>query len=421
MTQHTSSTLNSEHATHVIGGVDVSSRQFIADPFPTYQKLLHEAPIYQDPSTGDFYISRPEDIQVILKDNKTYSSDRASSFASMLSPEQHQAVKPLIESMSRWLLFQDPPKHMPLRKIVNASLNHKLISKMESDIRRLTRMLVEEMKASGETDLIQGIAYPLPALVIAHLLEVPERDIHLIRKWSNSVAAFMGGKAGPQGALSAQTSIVDMTQYLRPFLETVKHHSSPAESENLWENLRQYQLEHPDFTDDDIIANCILLLFAGHETTTHLIANLWYRLHQFPEQLNLLIQQPELIPNAVEEGLRFDGSVHRFGRMTTQDTEIAGVLIPKGTKVFLMIGAAHRSASLYENPDDFDVRRQGIRHMGFGFGPHLCSGAALGRLEAAIAIEALLNAFPNSQLSGQPEYQDNLGIRAMKSLQFTHG
>lgn len=391
---------------------DISSNEYIANPFKTYQALLAECPVYCHPKSGDYFVSDLKYIETIFRHSESFSSDRARSFAKALPTEQYQHTKPLIDAMNRWLLFKDAPKHMPLRRIINASLNHKLVSKLEAYIEQVACKLIDEMKENNQQDLIQGLAYPLPAMIIAHLLGVPGKDIDLIKQWSDHIAHFLGAKSGPAEAIKAQKSIVDMSAYLKDLLADMPM----ADNETLVKNLKQFQQENPDFSDEDLIANCILFLFAGHETTTYLIANMWYWLQRHPEQMQWLREHPESISSALEEGIRFDGPVHRLGRMITQDVQLGEYGLKKGKKVFMLIAAAHRSEALCERPNEFDIHRPVTKHMGFGFGPHLCSGAALARLEAQVAIKIALKNFANGQVLSEPQYLPNMGLRVMKEL-----
>ncbi|WP_299494844.1 cytochrome P450 [uncultured Shewanella sp.] len=390
---------------------DLSSMNFISNPFETYRTLLQQAPIYQSPTSGHYYISKPDYIEHILKNNQAFSSDRVNTFTAALPPEQIAFIQPLINGLSKWLLFQDPPKHMPLRRIINASLKHKLLMAIEPEIKQLTQQLIQTMKQEQQNDIIQGLAYPLPALVIARLLGVPASDIHLIKKWSDDIAQFMGSTLSASSAIKAQESIIDMADYLTNIL----NNQTVCESTTVLGNIIQYQQDSSDFTLNDVIANCIMLLFAGHETTTNLISNLWQQLQSHPSQLQQLIDNPALIKPAIEESLRYDGAVHRLGRLIAKDTLIGNTLLKKGHRVFLMLGAAHRCPERYSSPDTFDIHRK-PKQLGFGFGPHICPGAALGRLEAEIAIAALIEHFPQGSIIEPPQYINNLGLRAMKSL-----
>ena len=392
--------------------IDLHSPDFIANPFPAYRWLLKHAPVYQASATGDYFVARPAYIEAIMRDNRTFLSDRTASFSSRLSEPQRDQIQPLLDSLARWLLFQDPPKHMPLRKIINAALNPKLVNHMAADIRAITRQLLSTMLAQGQDDLVQGLSYPLPALVIARLLGVPAEDIHLVKQWSDDIASFTGSRTGFDVAQRAQASVLDMSLYLQRLL----HDHANTEKPPLLDNLLQFQQQHPEFTEQDLLANCILLLFAGHETTTCLINNLWIQLQAHDDQRQALISHPQLIDNAVEEGLRFDGAVHRLGRFIQADCEIGGVRLRKGRMAYLLLGAANRSEELFNQPDTFDIRRKPVRHVGFGFGPHLCSGAALARLETAIAIAELLQQLPEGKVQTPPEYHMNLALHAVKAL-----
>lgn len=395
-----------------INSFDLTSLEMISNPYPTYDKMLSEHPIYEDHTTGKYHVFKPGYIQTILKENTCFSSDRVKWFGTSLSGDQLNKIDWLINSLSRWLLFQDPPKHMPLRKIIITSLSPKLLNSSRDYIERVSLRLVNEMIEKDQSDLIQGLAYPLPAIVISNLLGFPESDVGKIKQWSDDINAFFSRQADFELIYDTQNSVVEMSQYIKEMLNSNK----AKKDSNIIENMRLFQKENKEFTDDDLIANCITLLFAGHETTTYLIANTWYALHQNPEQLHWLRENNDKTQDAVEEGLRFDSPVQRISRVSLQDFTLDEYTIPEKREVFLMLGAANRSSELYEVPNTFDIQRKYKRNLGFGYGPHLCSGASLGRMETTIAINTLLRTFDNGRPIETPTYHHHLGIRMIKRL-----
>lgn len=390
---------------------DLASAEFVFNPYPTYRRLLNEAPIYHCEERDFYYVSGLSYVKSLFLDSRA-SSDRVKPMVANLSEAQRQAVDPLISSLSKWLLFQDPPEHTPVRKLVNQALSSKTIKLLEPDIQVVIDELIEAFSVTGRCELIQDFAYPLPAIIIALVLGVPIEDRDKIKAWSDSIARFLGDKTSLALVVKTQQDIVAMSAY---FSELVNQYRVKP-TENVISQMIRLQRAQPSFTDDHLIANCIGLIFAGHETTTNLIANTWLTLLNHPEQLELLRASPNLIDRVLEEALRFESPVQRMGRLITEPIELGGRILEAGKRVFLLIGAANRDASLIDEPDNFDILRKSARHLAFGHGIHFCSGAALGRLEAKLAITALCQRLGNPWLEHKtPQWQYNLGLRAMES------
>ncbi|PCJ36731.1 MAG: cytochrome [Moraxellaceae bacterium] len=390
---------------------DLSSHEFVSNPYPTYRRLHEESPIYWCEERKYYYVSNLEYVKSIFVDSRA-SSDRVAPMVENLSDFQRSAIEPLTSTLSKWILFQDPPKHTPLRKFIVQSLSSKVVDAIEPKIYSVVDELIDDFSQQGDFDLIQDFAYPLPAIVISILLGVPVEDRDKIKAWSDTIARFLGEKNSLSLLAKAQQDIVEMTGYFRDILD--QQRSNPKE--NVMSKMIALQQQQPELDDEHIIANCIGLIFAGHETTTHLIANTWLALQQHPDQLSLLRENPDLIESAIEESLRYESPVQRMGRFIKEPIEMGGQILKPGRRVLLLMGAANRDPSLIDRPNSFDIRRTASRHLAFGHGIHLCPGAALGRLEARIAIQALCQRLKNSTLiNEQPIWQYNLGLRAMET------
>jgi len=370
---------------------------------------LKEAPIYWCEEREFYYISHLAYVKALFLDPRA-SSDRVKPMVAGLNEAQRQAVEPLTSTLSKWLLFQDPPMHTPVRKLINQSLSNKVISGMETDIQLIVDELMDGL--DGECDLIAGLAYPLPAIVISHILGVPVEDRDQIKAWSSTIAQFLGSKTDLSLVAKAQQDILAAKDYFYTLLK--QQRLSPKN--NVMSQMILLQEQQPSFTDEHLIANCILLIFAGHETTTNLIGNAWLTLLRHPEQLAMLRTNPELIGGAIEECLRFESPVQRMGRLLKEPIPLGGEILQPGRRALLLIGAANRDGALIDNPDTFDIQRPASRHLAFGHGTHFCSGAALARLEAKLALLALCKRLKHSELVlDRPRWIYNVGIRAMES------
>jgi len=395
--------------------LDLSSPEFVNNPYPTYELLQQKHPVYWCEEKQFYYISHYSHVQALFR-HKGASSNRVKPMVDKLPAPVQKAVEPLVDSLSKWLLFQDPPSHTPLRKVINQSLANRVISDMAPEIQRIVDELINDFIDKEQCELIKDFAYPLPAMIISQLLGVPEEDRDKIKQWSDDIAEFLGDKTSLELVAKTQQSIVAMGDYFTFILQ--KHRQSPKQ--NLMSKLLDLQAEQAEFTDEHLVANCSALIFAGHETTTNLIANSWLALTNHPSQLKHLQDNLQDTEKALEECMRFESPVQRMGRFIQEPIEIEGHILQPGKRALLMIGAANRDPILTEHPNVFNIHRTPTRHLAFGHGIHLCSGAMLGRLESTIAIRTLVKRLNTPCLSNKfPEWQYNLGLRAMKKLPLT--
>ncbi|MGH9790748.1 MAG: cytochrome P450 family protein [Candidatus Acidiferrales bacterium] len=346
----------------------------------------------------------------LLKDER-FAKNRRNA----MTPEQlgkQPWVPPFFRPLERNMLDLDPPDHERLRTLVHKAFTPRLIEQMRAHIESVAAELLAGAAARGRMDLVRDFALPLPVAVITEILGVPAADRGKFHKWSNAIVAVNSLKP----PLSVIPNVWLFVRFLRRFFRLRR--AEPRD--DLTSALIQAEEAGDRMSEDELLAMAFLLLVAGHETTVSLIAGGTLELLRHPDQLEKLRCEPALIPSAVEELLRFVApvflSTERFAR---SDVTLQGVTIPRGGLVFGVIGSANRDPSAFENPDALDITRQNNRHLGFGHGIHFCLGAALARMEAQIAIHALVQRFPKLRLAVPVEslrWQPSLVLRGLKAL-----
>ena len=404
---------------------DLADLSVAADPYPVYRQLLAHAPVSASRSGRTWHVARHRDVCALLLSPHA-SSSRIPAIVGTLPETLRAAVEPLTGSLAAWLLFLDPPHHGPLRRVVARSLSMRVIEDMRPRIATLADELVVEALAAQDSradgarglDVIADLAYPLPTMIIAELLGAASGERARFKRCADDLSQFLGAPLSPELVRRAQAAVIEMTGYFTELL--AEHRRVPRSA--LLEALLDAQRAMPDLNDAALVANCIMLTFAGHETTTNLIGNSALTLLRHPDQLAALQANPELGTSAIEECMRYQSPVQRISRLTTAPLVFSGQEIPAGRRVIALLGAANRDPEVFAEPDRFDIRRSPNRHLGFGHGAHLCVGATLGRIEAEAAIAALLRHMPNGALGArpgdawQPRWQPNLGLRALEEL-----
>lgn len=371
------------------------------NPFPHYARLRAEAPVLKT-EMGFTIVSRHQDVQFVLKSPQLFSSE------AMAGPQGHtEGVIPSIITM-------DPPMHGTFRSLVSHAFTPKMIAALEPRIREITHGLMSHIGRSPEFDLVERIALPLPVRVIAELLGVEPKRFHDFKRWSDIlVDRMMRPGAPPEQIAYEEAEQNAFQQYFRWAIEERRKHPG----EDLISALIQAEEQHQKLTVDDIFAFAGLLLVAGNETTTNLLGNMVLALLRNPDQLAMLIENPSLIPAAVEEALRYDSPVQILFRFAREDVELGGQTIPKGALVWPILGSANRDETKFADPDRFDITRETNGQVAFGHGIHFCIGAPLARLESRIAIEELLPYLAEMRLTDRPlEYIDAFFLRGVKRL-----
>lgn len=344
-----------------------------ADPYPIFERLRAEVPAYHNPVLGFWALSRYRDVFEAANDAATFSSTGRIN----LDDDDAPSIPLMIEL--------DPPRHTELRSLVKRSFTPRRIAQMEDEIRSLTQELVAGIGAgASDVDFVDAFAGPLPVMVIAGLLGIPRNDWPKFKDWSDRLVSRTDDRRGVSAdGLDAGWRL---TAYFADVCETRREHPG----DDLLSDLVGVNTAPNGISDIELLGFCLLLLLGGHETTTTLLCNSLRVLAAHPDQRVLLGEEPDRIPAAIEEVLRYDGPVLAMARTLTRDVDLHREHLPAGDRVLLLYGAANRDPDAFENPDVFDVTRAPDRHLGFGHGIHYCLGAALARLEARVALEELL-------------------------------
>ncbi len=321
---------------------------------------------------------------------------------------------PLVSHMQRWLLQLDAPRHAQLRKLMNPGFAPLAIERLRPEVEAIIDRLLNEMEDSSEPDIIRHLAYPLPVQVISEMLGLPHALRRRCIELSTDVAYWFGNVLRTaERARTAQHAITELEGYFAELVRERRRHPK----DDLLSLIVRAGERGERLSDEDVYAQCVMLLFAGHETTRHLIGNAMFTLLSHSRTLTEVHSHPQLVPNAIEELLRFESPIQAIPRGVKADIDFDGEVLPAGSSLVFMIGAAQRDPRQYEEPDLLDVHRQHIRHLAFGADAHVCLGATLARLESQLAVGALLRRFPTLALADdRPDWGSNFAIRGLNSL-----
>jgi cytochrome P450 len=316
--------------------------------------------------------------------------------------------------LTLWMVFRDPPEHTRLRRLAAKVFNVRAINALRPDVEATTRWLLEALGGREEFDFIEEFAGPLPALVIMHMLGVPREELPRLKRLSDEMALFIGSaRDTPDKYPRAETATTEMAALFRELIRIRRE----KPQRDLLTELVQVEDAGDRLTDDELVATCVLLLFAGHETTTHHIANGLRALLAFPAELQRLRESPGLAAAAVEELLRYDGPIGAQVRIVQEPQTLHGKSFKPGERVFLLMNAANRDPRAYEDPDHVDLQRHGVPHLTFGFGAHICLGFPLARLEGQIALPAVLARWREIEIAApRLEWIDSMVLRGMKAM-----
>ena len=371
---------------------DFLSDQNLRDPHPLFLKMRKERPIHWSSRYRAWIVTRHSDVLRGLRD-PGLSSDRIGSLLDSAPPES--ASRKALELLSDWMVFKDPPVHTRLRKLISKSFTSRAVSHIQERIEEIVSELLDRCEERGRFDLVEDIAFPLPTMVIAELLGAPASDRARFRTWSDEISPVVFGSFDSAARrASAEGAILNFADYFSNLVS--RYEANP--SDNLITALIDARDSRDALTHDEVIATCMLLLFAGHETTTNLIGNGTYHLLTHPEQLLRLRKDPSLAASAVEETLRFDGPSKIVVRLAAQRLEYGDAVFQPGQRVFLVQSSANRDADIFLRPEEFDIGRSPNPHIGFGYGIHFCLGAPLARSEATAVFSHLFKRFPSLSL-----------------------
>jgi cytochrome P450 len=374
--------------------------EYSLDPFPLYERMRAAAPVFQDDRSGSWHVLRYDDVQRVLSEHATFSSrmggDNPSGSGQLFAAS---------------LITTDPPRHRQLRSLVTQAFTPKAVDALAPRIAELTDELLEGIAARGSADLIKELAYPLPVIVISELMGIPAEDRERFKQWSDVIVSQT--QSGPAGDGDDATA-AEMIGYFLALID--QRRSRPGE--DLISTLLAAEIDGQKLTVPELLGFCSLLLVAGNETTTNLIGNAVFCLAESPGTLERVLEEPDLLPQTLEEVLRFRSPVQSMYRVSVAETFLGDQRIPAGAPIVAWIGSANRDEQQFQRPAEFDVDRSPNRHLAFGHGVHFCLGAPLARLEARIALEALLARLPGLSLApeAQLERMESTIVYGLKAL-----
>jgi cytochrome P450 len=385
----------------------------LADPFPLYRRLRDDDPAHWSPRLKAWVLTRYEDVKRVCLD-ASMSSDRLRPFFATLPPPEAQKVAYLIRYLTLWMVFRDPPEHTRLRRLAAKVFNVRSIQALRPAIEALTIRLLDSLDGKKELDFIADFAGPLPALVIMDMLGAPREELARLKRLSDEMGLFIGSaRDAPEKYERAAAATREMASVFKELITA----RQAAPQRDLLTELVALDDGGDRLSEDELVATCILLLFAGHETTTHHLANGLRALMQFPDQMEKLRANRTLAPAAVEELLRYDGPIGAQARIVQEPHALHGKRLQPGERVFLLMNAANRDPRAYDDPDRLDLERNGVPHLAFGFGAHICLGFPLARLEGQIALPAVLARWRRIELAGEPpQWMDSMVLRGMKAM-----
>ncbi len=384
--------------------------EVLADPYPLYRRLREHDPVHWDAFLHAWVVTDYENTLTVLH---KFSADRTPS------PDQIRSMglstlEPIAQMMTKQMLFMDAPTHTRLRKLCSAAFTSRSIDHLRSQIEAIADDLLDKVQAKGRMDVIADFAAPLPAIVTARLLGVPTNDHEQLKAWSADFAEMLGNfQHNPDRAGRVLKSVQEMTAYFKSAIR--EQERSPREG--LINSLLNAEVDGSRLTEEEVIANTIVTMVGGQETTTNLIGNGLLTLMRNPPELAQLRDRPEIIETAVEELLRFESPSQHTARLAPGDVVLGGKSIRKGDAVMAVMAAGNRDPKRFPDPDRLDLLRKENRHLAFGWAAHFCFGAPLARMEGQISFAALLRRLPGVALESERlEWRENLGLRGLKAL-----
>lgn len=392
---------------------DLMAPDVMTDPHSYYRELREVDPVHWNDVWGGWVLTRYDDVVNVLRDGENFSSDRMAFLEQELSPEQIEKYEPIFNVLARWIVFRDPPFHTRMRRLLNDRFTPRAVEQYRPRVRAIVRNLLDELEPRGEMEMVRDFAYQVPMTVILELMGAPELDRECVKEWSEQLGAFFFIRADePKRREIACEGVTSLVEHLRPVIQEKRRNPSL----DLISALVAAQ-ERGDLEEDDVISTCVLLVFGGHETTMNLITNGALALIRHPEQWERLHREPDLIESAVEELLRYDGSVKTTVRWARNAVEVGGRRIEEGQRLLLALSAANRDPAQFENPDALDITRDPNPHVAFAHGIHVCLGAPLARMEGQEAFRGLTERLSAPVLAGEDlEYHPAVISRALKAL-----
>src|SRR6202522_332463 len=394
----------------------VFSDDILQDPYPTYARLHEEGPLhYLDVGNkwAVWSIFSHAECSSIAKDTRL-SAKRAKQMLLPLPLSRQSEFSELARMLSLWLIFMDPPEHTRLRKLLNKGFSAAAVEALRPQVEAIVDQMLSSLKRGSEVELMHEFANPVPVRIILEMLGIPHELRDTFVDWSHAIAAFRGNpNRTVDEARAAQNALVELTEFFRKTVAERRRNKG----DDLISLLIDIEEEGEVLTEEELYAQCIALLFAGHETTRNLIGNGMYTLLQHPIETTELREKPEIIRTALEEILRYESPVQFTARVLKEEIELCGQRIPQKWSRFCMLGAANRDPKQFKEPNELNLKRLNNQHLAFSAGPHFCIGSQLARLEGQIAILKLVQRFPEMKLTGpRPKWAATFGFRGLKSL-----
>jgi hypothetical protein len=384
--------------------------EVLANPYPLFHRLQTQAPVHWDPFLHAYVVTRYSDVVTVLR---RFSAERTPTPVQLESMGL-SVLCPIAQVMIRQMLFLDAPAHTRLRTLASAAFTPGRVERLRSHIQEITDRLIGAVLPAGGMDVMRDLANPLPATVTAEMLGVPVRDRDQLKEWSADFAEMLGNfQHNPGRARRVLRSLEEMTAYFRARIS--EQRVQPRDG--LVHAFMSAEQNGDRFTEEEVIANTIITMVGGQETTTNLIGNGVLTLLRNPAELDRLRSDQSLIPSAVEEMLRYESPSQHTARLVPEDCTLGGQTLRKRQAVIAVMAAANRDPARFPDPDRFDVARQDNHHLAFGWAAHFCFGAALARIEGQVAIETILRKIPHlANEAGKLEWRENLGLRGLKAL-----
>jgi len=387
--------------------------EVLADPYPLYHRLRSEDPIHWDPYLHAWVVTRYADVVAVFQ---RFSADRTPT------PEKLREIglaklTPLAQLMVRQMLFLDPPTHSRIRGLASRAFTPRRVEVLRAHIQDITDSLLDAVQSTGHMEVLADLGRPLPAIVTEELIGLPISDREQLTRWSTDFAEVLGNfQHNPDRAERVLRSVNEMVAYFQAAVR--EHRAHPRE--DLISAFVAAEIDGDRLTDEEIVANTIVTMVGGQETTTNLIGNGLLTLLRHPAQLEKLKVEPDLMPSAVEELLRYESPSQHTARLAPDDVELGGKLIRNRQAVIAVMGAANRDPARFPDPDRLDFCRQDNRHVAFAWASHYCFGAPLARIEGQIAFETALRRMPNLRLKPGPlTWRTNMGLRGLTALEVT--
>jgi cytochrome P450 len=388
---------------------DLLRPDVLADPYPLFRRLRQEAPVHEDPQGRGWIVSRYDDIEKVLADRR-FSAQRT-----LLASEGPGASSAVQAALARQMLFLDPPDHTRLRSLFTKTFTPQRMEALRPQVTTLvTGYLNHAEESGGAIDFIEDFAIPLPVTVIAQMLGVPVEDRDRLRAWSVAFGKLINGRIlSPQELAEAQMGVLEFVKYFRDLITERRQHAG----EDMLSGLIEVEERGDRLNTEELIVNLILLLAAGHGTTTHLLGNGLLALSRHPDEWTRLVAAPTVAPSAVNELLRYDGPVQSTGRQALEDIPLGDKIIKQGQHVTVFLGSANRDEAHFSEPEILNLQRIGERPLSFGHGVHTCLGAALARMETQVAFSELARRFPKLEVdSAAPEHNPSISFRGLIAL-----